>query len=131
VRAGNLDGSGTAQTLFTETDGSNSIGVAVDPAAGKVYWTDLGTSLVRSGNLNGTGASTLFNSPSPAGPAVDPTTNKIYWTSWTSGSGIRVGNQDGSGTASTLFNGESAALSVAEERVEHRHWSDVDGKRAR
>ena len=94
----------------------NPIGVAADPAAGKIYWTDLNAGTVRVGPLGGStvgAAQTLFNSSTPSGPAIDPTTNKIYWTSWTSGSGIRVGNLDGTGTVSTLFSGESAALFAA------------------
>ena len=119
VRVGNLDGSGTASTLFG-TDipvagnfENNPIGVAVDSAAGKIYWTNLNSGEVRSGNVNGTGATTLFNSPTPSGPAIDPIAGKIYWSSWTSGNGIRVGSLDGSGVASTLFNGEGNALFTA------------------
>ena len=118
VRAGNLDGSGTAQTLFGGED--NPIGVAADPAAGRIYWTDLVAGTVRVGPLGGSGvgaAQTLFTSTTPAGPAIDPTTNKIYWTSWTSGLGIRVGNLDGTGTASTLFGGEGASLFAALVKV--------------
>jgi len=114
VRAGNLDGSGIAQTLFSGED--NPIGIAANPAAGKIYWTDLNSGTVRVGPLGGSivgAAQTLFNSPTPSGPAIDPTTNKIYWTSWTSGAGIQVGNLDGTGTASTLFGGESASLFAA------------------
>ena len=104
VRAGNLDGSGTAQTLFAGED--NPIGVAADPEAGKIYWTDLNSDTVRVGPLGGSAVGapqTLFNSLSPSGPAIDPTSNKIYWASWWSGFGIRTGNLDGAGTASTLF----------------------------
>jgi hypothetical protein len=82
--------------------------------ASKIYWTDLNSGTVRVGPLGGStvgAAQTLFSSASPSGPAIDPTTNKIYWTSWTSGLGIRVGNLDGTGTASTLFGGEGASLS--------------------
>ena len=114
IRAGNLDGSGFAQSLFSGED--NPIGVAADPAAGKIYWTDLNAGTVRVGPLGGSivgAAQTLFNSSTPSGPAIDPTTNKIYWTSWTSGLGIRVGNRDGTGTVSTLFGGEGASLFAA------------------
>ena len=114
VRAGDLDGSGTAQTLFGGE--GNPLGVAADPAAGKIYWTDLGSGVVRVGPLGGSGvgpAQTLFGGETPSGPAIDPTTNKIYWTSFLSGSGIRVGNLDGTGTASTLFNGENFSLFAA------------------
>ena len=114
VRAGNLDGSGTAHTLFAGED--NPIGVAADPAAGKIYWTDLNSDTVRVGPFGGSAVGapqTLFNSRSPSGPAVDPTSNKIYWATWWSGFGIRTGNLDGTGTVSTLFGGERAALFAA------------------
>ena len=64
VRAGNLDGSGTPQTLFAGED--NPIGVAADPAAGKIYWTDLDSDTVRVGPLGGSTVGipeTLFNGP--------------------------------------------------------------------
>jgi DNA-binding beta-propeller fold protein YncE len=120
VRVGNLDGTGSASTLFggdatVPTTENNPIGVAVDPAAGKVYWTNLVGGQVRVGPLGGSSVgppSTLFTG-TPSGPSVDPTANKIYWASWTSGSGIRVGNLDGTGTASTLFGGESSSLFTA------------------
>jgi DNA-binding beta-propeller fold protein YncE len=114
VRAGNLDGSGIAQTLFSGED--NPIGVTADPVAGKIYWTDLESDRVRVGPLGGRTVGvpqTLFNSPSPGGPAIDPTTNKIYWASWTSSFGIRGGNLDGTGTASTLFGNETAPVFAA------------------
>ena len=156
IRVGNLDGSGTASTLFTdrrkrpERGGDrprgrqdlldqpvhrrgpgrepgrlghrldpvrredNPIGVAIDPAAGKIYWTDLGS---RHGpgpggtwTAPGT-ASTLFGGESgPGGVAIDPAAGKIYWVNFFGGA-IRVGNLDGSGTASTLFGAARAARS--------------------
>lgn len=67
VRVGNLDGSGTAQTLF-DGEGDTS-GVAVDPSAGKVYW---GTqAAIRVGNTDGTGAQTLFSEgTNPVSPVL-------------------------------------------------------------
>ena len=107
VRVGNLDGSGTASTLFGSE--ANPIGVAIDPAAGKIYWADLGSccsgpGTIRVGNLDGSGtASTLFGSEAgPAGVAIDPAANKIYWGNFGTGA-IRVGNLDGTGTAADLF----------------------------
>ncbi len=104
VRVGNLDGSGTASTLFGGANEDNPIGVAIDPAAGKIYWTNLNSGTVRVGTWTASGtASTLFGSEnSPGGVAIDPAAGKIYWDSFFGGT-IRVGNLDGSGTASTLF----------------------------
>ena len=55
IRVANLDGTGTASTLFA-APGNNLCGVAVDPAAGKIYWANFSTNEIRVGNLNGTGA---------------------------------------------------------------------------
>ena len=123
VRVGNLTGLGTPSTLFGSdaalpTVERNPIGVAVDAEAGKIYWTDLGNCCsgpgqVRVGNLDGTGASTLFGGEGgPGGLAIDPGAKKIYWANFSPGV-IRSGNLNGSGTASTLFSGESWSLFAA------------------
>ena len=128
VRVGNLDGTGSASTLFggdatVPTTENNPIGVAVDPAAGKVYWTNLVGGQVRVGPLGGGSVgqpSTLFFG-TPSGPAVDPTANKIYWASWTSGSGIRVGNLNGTGPLDPVWRrGRLALHRGPEEACEHR-----------
>jgi DNA-binding beta-propeller fold protein YncE len=126
IRVGNLNGLGSASTLFTEPAGSAPSGVAIDPAGGKIYWTNQFTDQVRVGNLNGSGtASTLFGSDAtvptvernPIGVAVDPAAGKIYWTdlgNCCSGPGqVRVGNLNGSGTPSTLFDGEGGPGGLA------------------
>ena len=102
IRVANLDGSGTAATLF----GSESApcGVAIDPAAGKIYWANFGSDGIRVANLDGSGtASSLFPSEgSLCGVAIDPAHGKIYWANFASDT-IRVGNLDGSGSPATLF----------------------------
>ena len=100
IRVANLNGTGTASTLFA-APGNRLCGVAVDPVARKIYWANFSTNEIRVGNLNGTGASTLFTDPSgsaPSGVAIDPANNKIYWTNQFSDE-VRAGNLDGSGTA--------------------------------
>jgi hypothetical protein len=113
LRSGNLDGSGVS-TLFGPTDaGDNPIGLAVDPAAGKVYWSvlaslDLGE--VRMGNLDGTGASALYTGETgAAGIALDAAEGKLYWGSWRGGT-IRRGSLDGIDAPTTLFLGQSLPL---------------------
>ena len=57
------------------------LGVAVDPAANRIYWTDFSPYLVRAGNLDGSGsATTLFPDAgsNPRGVAIDPAGGKIY-----------------------------------------------------
>jgi hypothetical protein len=59
VGAGNLDGSGTASTLFGGE--ASPAGMAIDPAANKIYWGNFGSGAIRVANLDGTGtASDLF-----------------------------------------------------------------------
>ena len=101
IRVANLDGTGTASTLFAAA-GTTLCGVAVDPAASKIYWANFSTNEIRVANLDGTGAAaTLFTDPAgsaPSGVAIDPADNKIYWTNQFSDE-VRAGNLDGSGTA--------------------------------
>ena len=54
IRVANLDGTGTASTLFA-APGNNLCGVAVNPAAGKIYWANFSTNEIRVGNLDGMG----------------------------------------------------------------------------
>ncbi len=122
VLLGNLDGSG-GHALFTGE--SSPEGVAIDSAAGKIYWADTGTGAgtgtatgtgaIRVANLDGTGARDLFTGESqPSGVAIDPAAGLIYWADAVRGAGtIRVGNLDGSGAARTLFAGEDWPVGVA------------------
>ena len=81
--------------------------------AGKIYWTNLNSGQVRSGNVDGSGATTLFTSPQASGPSIDPVAGKIYWTSWSPG-GLDSGWEPGRlARCPTLFSGESASLFTA------------------
>ncbi|MGN6867101.1 MAG: hypothetical protein ACTHMY_01730 [Solirubrobacteraceae bacterium] len=122
VLLGNLDGTGS-RALFTGE--SSPEGVAIDSAAGKIYWAETGTGAgtgaansagaIRVANLDGTGARDLFTGESqPSGVAIDPAAGLIYWADAVRGAGtIRVGNLDGSGAARTLFAGEDWPVGVA------------------
>jgi hypothetical protein len=123
-----VDGTlGSASTLFTES--GNVCGVAVDPAAGKIYWAKCSTNEIRVGNLNGTGTPlTLFTDPggsAPSGVAIDPANNKIYWTNQFSDE-VRAGNLDGSGFAQSLFSGEDNPIGVAADPAAGKiYWTDL------
>lgn len=83
----NLDGSGGGGDLDTTgaTVPSFPEGVAIDAAAGRVYWgngSGTGISFASlagggGGDLNTTGATT----PAPFGVALDPVAGRIYWAS--------------------------------------------------
>ena len=102
VRSGNLDGTGGASDVFA---GETPCGVAINSAAGKIYWASWNAGLIRVGNLDGSGsASTVFSEAGAnlCGVAVDPAAGKIYWANFTSDT-IKVGNLNGSGSPHTLF----------------------------
>ena len=79
--------------------------MAIDPAAGKIYWAD-NSGAIRVGNLNGTGSpqnlgTNYASEDLPQGVAIDPAAGKIYWTDVSSGA-IRVGNLNGTGSPQNL-----------------------------
>ncbi len=112
VRVGDLGGGGAQNLVAGE---SSPQGVAIDSAAGKIYWADTTSGAIRVANLDGTGAQDLYTGESsPSGVAIDPATGLIYWANAVSGSGaIRVGSLDGSAPATDLFAGESYPVGVA------------------
>jgi hypothetical protein len=123
---GDLGGSG-AQNLFAGE--SSPEGVAVEAAAGKVYWADTTSGAIRVGNLDGTGARDLYTGETqPSGVAIDPAAGLIYWANSVSGNGaIRVGNLDGTGTARTLFAGESYPVGVTIDPADGKiYWGSYD-----
>ena len=124
VRLGGLGGAG-ARDLFAGE--SNPQGVAIDAAAGKIYWADT-SGAIRVANLDGTGPRNLYTGEStPSGVAIDPAAGLIYWADAVSGSGaIRVGKLDGSGVR-TLFAGESYPIGVAIDPAAGKiYWGSYD-----
>src|SRR5438067_188926 len=104
IRVGNLNGAGTPADVFATTE-SAPYGVAIDPAAGKIYWANNNSGKIRVGNLNGGGTpADLFPSTAENPPvvAVVPPAAKSFWPNYYSGK-IRVGNLNGGGTPADLF----------------------------
>jgi DNA-binding beta-propeller fold protein YncE len=131
IRLGGLDGAGAGDLITPE---SSPEGIAIDPAAGKIYWADTTTGAIRVANLNGSGAANLYTSESrPSGVAIDPAAGKIYWANAVSGSGsIRVGNLDGSGAPQTLFASESYPVGVTIDPAAGKiYWGTYEGFRIR
>ncbi len=128
LRIGSLDGSG-AQNLVTAE--SSPEGIAIDAAAGKIYWADATTGKIRVANLDGSGAQDLFPNDTenqPSGVAINAATGKIYWANAVSGSGaIRVGNLDGSGTPANLFSNVSYPVGVVIDPAAGKiYWGSYD-----
>ena len=125
VRVGDLGGSGARDLLTGE---SSPEGVAIDAAAGKIYWADTTSGAIRVANLDGTGARDLYTGETkPSGVAIDPAAGLLYWANAVSGSGaIRVGRVDGSG-ARTLFAGESYPVGVTIDPADGKiYWGSYD-----
>ena len=116
-RRSNLDGTGI-QNLFSVN--ANVSDFALDIGAGKIYWTEFGSTpgagSVRRANLNGTGQETVANGFwGVAGIALDIPANKLYFSDhWTAGptnydGKIYTANLDGSNRQVLLNLGPSDA----------------------
>ncbi len=56
IVAANIDGTGTPEVLFDQSDGVNRAdGVFVDYTAKKIYWTETNANVIARGNLDGSG----------------------------------------------------------------------------
>lgn len=78
----NLDGSGAEGIVSSQQAFFKPAAVAVDPAAGKVYWTDYTIDVVRRANVDGSGMETIYavgGNFNPRGITVDHDGGKIYW----------------------------------------------------
>ena len=131
IRIGGLDGTGAGNLIAPE---SSPEGIALDPAAGKIYWADTTSGAIRVANLDGSGAQNLYTGESrPSGVAIDPAAGKIYWADAISGTGaIRVGNLDGSGSAQSLFSNESYPVGVTIDPAAGKiYWGTYEGFRIR
>ena len=126
IRIGGLDGTGARDLVTPE---SSPEGIAMDPAAGKIYWADTTSGAIRVANLDGSGVQNLYTGESQAsGVAIDPAAGKIYWSDAITRTGaIRVGNLDGSGTARDLFSNESYPVGVTIDPATGKiYWGSYD-----
>ena len=81
ITKANLDG--TNEVDLVTTGVQSSYGIALDPAGGKMYWTDLVGDNIQRANLDGTGVEELVAGLSnPRGIALDLVSDpkKVYWT---------------------------------------------------
>jgi hypothetical protein len=100
IQRSNLDGTQVETIMQTPYTASSPRDIKVDPAAGKIYWTDNSNNTIRCSNLDGTGMQTLLTTAnSPAGIAIDPQHQRMFWSEMPVGhrSEIFTANLDGSG----------------------------------
>jgi hypothetical protein len=82
-------------------------GVAIDPAAGRIYWANEVDNTIRGAPLAGGGtANALYDAAngvkSPGAVAIDPAAGRIYWTNGGDNT-IRGGRLAGGGPVDTLY----------------------------
>jgi hypothetical protein len=136
----NLDGSGGGDLHTAGAPMDGPMGLAIDSAAGRLYWVNYGTNGSGTGttiswaNLNGSGGGKLTTDATIQGPhgiAIDPSTERIYWTNdGTTPNTISYANLDGSGggvlpTGAATVNGpRGLALDLRTHRI---YWANHDG----
>ena len=132
----NLDGSGGKDLNTGDATVFGPMGLAIDPAAGKIYWANWGYPPLGTGttiswaNLNGSGGGDLPIAPGmvngPHGLAIDPIAGKIYWPNFATDT-ISYANLDGSGAANLTTTGATVkgprgvAIDPAARRI---YWAN-------
>ena len=126
IRVGNLNGSGAPQTLYSEP-GARPTDVAIDAAAGRLYWTDAGSGAIQVGTTTGGAApTTLYAEPHdarPTGITIDTAARELYWTDEGSGE-IREGALAG-GAAKTLYTEPEGARPSGIAVASELYWTDA------
>jgi hypothetical protein len=129
----NMDGTGggTLNTSGATVDGPD--GLAIDPAAGRIYWANDHGNTISYASLDGSGGHDLNTAGAtldcPAGVAVDPGAGRIYWTNY-QGNSISYANLDGSGggdlpiASGTIDGPYGLAIDSANDKI---YWANYVG----
>lgn len=121
IQKSNLDGSDVQDLIM----GPLSWGIAVDPAMGKLYWTDIGAKRIQRASVDGSNVETLVdtNLESPSGIALDTLNEHIYWCDHGTGKVQRC-NFNG-GPVQDLVTGLSYPQGLALDEVSQKvFWTD-------
>jgi len=103
-------------------------GIALDTAAGKMYWTDYYMDKIQRANLDGSDVEELVISglSEPRGIALDTAASKMYWTDEGTDK-IKRANLDGTSVEALITSGLSRprgiALDIASGKM---YWTDYD-----
>ena len=121
IQRSNLDGT-EVEDLVTEGL-RNPLKVAVDPIAGKMYWTDIGT--IFRANLDGKNVEeTVVGLDFPSAIAVDSVAGKLYWTEWDTGK-IHRSDPDGTNIEDVFTTGVKRILGIAVGADRQKiYWTD-------
>jgi hypothetical protein len=133
ISSASLAGGQGADLDITGAKAEEANGLAIDPAAGKVYWITpgAGAGTIYYANLSGGGGGEVSTAGAPAGfpigLAVDPATGRAYWGD---GNVIAYANLNGSGGGTLDTTGASleTPLGVAVDPAAGRiYWANEGG----
>ncbi len=96
-------------------------GVALDMAAGHVFWTDTSASVIGRANLNGGESEIVFDDLGwePLGVALDTAQGKLYWNDK---QGIKRANLDGS-AEELLVKGPTTGMIALDTAAQRMYWA--------
>ena len=119
------DADGSNPTVIINGNGGNVFGLAVDPAAGYLFWSDFNTAIrVMRSDLDGSNVMQIASATSPSGMAVDPVNRKVYFITYNSTTLYRV-NYDGTGQESIVSGLTGQGVGVAVDSVAGKvYYSD-------
>jgi hypothetical protein len=126
----NLDGSGGGVVDTTGASVDSPEGLAVYPAAGRIYWTDTGADKIAFANLAGGGGGNLEIEPGavsfPSGLAIDAASQKIYWGNVVGADTIGVANLAGGAATELRPSGIDDPTGVALDTAANRlYWGQA------
>jgi len=110
--------------VLVASAGQGPDGIAIDLAAGHIFWTGMGNpsaddGFVRRSNLDGTNVVTLVpagGTYTPKQMRVDPAGRKLYWSD-REGMQVQRSNVDGSGVETLVTTGTTAT-----DRMDESRW---------
>jgi sugar lactone lactonase YvrE len=123
IQRANLDGTGVEDLV---TGLGIPIGIALDVAAGKMYWSDSGPDKIQRANLDGTGVEDLITTgiSDAQGIALDIAAGKMYWADAITQK-IQRANLDGTGVEDLITAGLSLPSGIALDLAAGKmYWTD-------
>jgi hypothetical protein len=123
----NLDGS-QPESLQKFASGARSEprDLALDPGAGRMYWSDFGTNSIRRADLAPGSPRTdvITGLSGPSGIALDLLNDRIYWTE-TNGGSIGSANLDGTGAVMLITGLRSPSGLAVDVEGDRIYWSEI------
>ncbi|MBW8038931.1 MAG: hypothetical protein FVQ85_02905 [Planctomycetes bacterium] len=126
IQRANLDGS-DVEDLVLLSGASETIGIALDISAGKMYWADSYADKIQSANLDGSEVTDLVSNglSYPVGIALDISAGKMYWADNVAQK-IQCANLDGSEVTDLVTSGiigpTGIALDISAGKM---YWADI------